>query len=170
MTEDDAEREAADASTTGERTRTASVDVEVADAADANDYIREVARDAGQVAGLVERRVNPDFPDNYVQGIWHAFWWASVTLTTVGYGDISPQTIPGQFLASLVMIMGYGVIAEGVETAEQEAFLAAQDCREVQGYYHSQPLSAGDAERFLRARAANPARIADTRTGSASAA
>ncbi|MEO6174372.1 MAG: ion transporter [Flavobacterium circumlabens] len=47
-------------------------------------------------------------------------YWAIVTLTTVGYGDISPATPLGQFLASLVMIMGYGIIAvpTGIVTAE----------------------------------------------------
>jgi voltage-gated potassium channel len=47
-------------------------------------------------------------------------YWSIVTLTTVGYGDISPVTPLGQFLASLVMIMGYGIIAvpTGIVTAE----------------------------------------------------
>ena len=47
-------------------------------------------------------------------------YWAIVTLTTVGYGDIAPQTPLGQFLASLVMIIGYGIIAvpTGIVTAE----------------------------------------------------
>ncbi len=38
-------------------------------------------------------------------------YWAIVTMTTVGYGDIAPQTPIGQFLASIVMILGYGIIA-----------------------------------------------------------
>ncbi|WP_282136179.1 ion transporter [Seonamhaeicola maritimus] len=38
-------------------------------------------------------------------------YWAIVTLTTVGYGDIAPITPFGQFIASLIMIMGYGIIA-----------------------------------------------------------
>jgi voltage-gated potassium channel len=47
-------------------------------------------------------------------------YWAIVTLTTVGYGDISPQTPWGQTLASLVMIMGYAIIAvpTGIVTVE----------------------------------------------------
>lgn len=47
-------------------------------------------------------------------------YWAIVTLTTVGYGDIAPATNLGQFIASLVMIMGYGIIAvpTGIVTAE----------------------------------------------------
>ena len=38
-------------------------------------------------------------------------YWAIVTLTTVGYGDIAPETPLGQFVSSLLMILGYGVIA-----------------------------------------------------------
>jgi voltage-gated potassium channel len=47
-------------------------------------------------------------------------YWAIVTLTTVGYGDISPQTGPGQFLAAIVMILGYSIIAvpTGIVTVE----------------------------------------------------
>lgn len=47
-------------------------------------------------------------------------YWAIVTLTTVGYGDISPITPLGQFIASFVMIMGYGIIAvpTGIVSAE----------------------------------------------------
>ncbi|MCC9168253.1 ion transporter [Pontibacter harenae] len=53
-----------------------------------------------------------------IEGAEHGFtsiptsiYWAIVTLTTVGYGDISPVTPLGQILASFVMIMGYGIIA-----------------------------------------------------------
>ncbi len=38
-------------------------------------------------------------------------YWCIVTLTTVGFGDIAPVTPAGQFLATLIMILGYGVIA-----------------------------------------------------------
>lgn len=49
-----------------------------------------------------------------------SIYWAIVTLTTVGYGDISPGTTLGQMLASIIMIMGYGIIAvpTGIVTAE----------------------------------------------------
>jgi len=40
-----------------------------------------------------------------------SIYWAIVTVTTVGYGDIAPQTVPGQMLASLMMILGYAIIA-----------------------------------------------------------
>jgi len=49
-----------------------------------------------------------------------SIYWAVVTLTTVGYGDISPVTPLGQFLASIIMIMGYAIIAvpTGIVTAQ----------------------------------------------------
>jgi voltage-gated potassium channel len=49
-----------------------------------------------------------------------SIYWAIVTLTTVGYGDLSPQTPFGKILASLVMVMGYGIIAvpTGIVTVE----------------------------------------------------
>jgi len=53
-----------------------------------------------------------------IEGEAHGFtsiprsiYWAIVTMTTVGYGDISPQTNLGQMVASLVMVLGYGIIA-----------------------------------------------------------
>jgi voltage-gated potassium channel len=50
-------------------------------------------------------------------------YWAVVTLTTVGYGDITPSSPFGQAVASLVMILGYGIIAvpTGIVTAELTA-------------------------------------------------
>lgn len=49
-----------------------------------------------------------------------SIYWTIVTLTTVGYGDIAPQSNLGQFLATLIMILGYGIIAvpTGIVTAE----------------------------------------------------
>lgn len=46
-----------------------------------------------------------------VKSLGDAFWWSFVTATTVGYGDISPSTIPGRITASVVMIMGIGLIS-----------------------------------------------------------
>lgn len=49
-----------------------------------------------------------------------SIYWAIVTITTVGYGDIAPQTAVGQTLASFIMILGYAIIAvpTGIVTAE----------------------------------------------------
>jgi len=49
-----------------------------------------------------------------------AMYWAVVTVTTVGYGDIAPHTVLGRILASMLMIVGYGIIAvpTGIVTFE----------------------------------------------------
>ena len=58
--------------------------------------------------------------ENGFTSIPRSVYWAVVTLTTVGYGDISPNTGPGQFLAAIVMILGYSIIAvpTGIVTVE----------------------------------------------------
>jgi len=57
---------------------------------------------------------------NGFTSIPRSIYWAIVTMTTVGYGDIAPQTPLGQLLASVIMIMGYGIIAvpTGIVSAE----------------------------------------------------
>ena len=58
--------------------------------------------------------------ENGFTSIPQSVYWAIVTMTTVGYGDIAPQTIVGKILASAVMILGYGIIAvpTGIVTVE----------------------------------------------------
>ena len=58
--------------------------------------------------------------DSGFRNIPVSIYWCIVTLTTVGYGDIAPITPLGQFLASIIMIMGYGIIAvpTGIVSAE----------------------------------------------------
>jgi voltage-gated potassium channel len=57
---------------------------------------------------------------NGFTSIPRSVYWAIVTLTTVGYGDIAPQTNVGQALAAVIMIMGYAIIAvpTGIVTVE----------------------------------------------------
>jgi len=59
-------------------------------------------------------------PANGFTSIPRSIYWAIVTITTVGYGDISPQTSLGQAVASMAMITGYAIIAvpTGIVTAE----------------------------------------------------
>lgn len=58
--------------------------------------------------------------ENGFDSIPKSIYWAIVTLTTVGYGDISPGTTLGQFIASFIMILGYGILAvpTGIVTSE----------------------------------------------------
>ena len=69
---------------------------------------------AGTIMYLVEG------PEHGYTSIPRSIYWTIVTLTTVGYGDIHPVTPLGQFIATLIMIMGYGVIAvpTGIVSAE----------------------------------------------------
>lgn len=59
-------------------------------------------------------------PENGFTSIPQSIYWAIVTITTVGYGDISPQTDLGKAVASLTMLMGYSILAvpTGIITAE----------------------------------------------------
>ncbi|TYA57277.1 ion transporter [Formosa maritima] len=61
--------------------------------------------------------------ENGFTNIPKSVYWCIVTLTTVGFGDIAPQTPLGQFIAALVMILGYGIIAvpTGIVSAEYTA-------------------------------------------------
>ena len=69
----------------------------------------------GTIMYLVESEEGSGF-----NSIPRSVYWAIVTLTTVGYGDIAPITALGQFIASLIMILGYGIIAipTGIVTSE----------------------------------------------------
>jgi len=59
-------------------------------------------------------------PQNGFSSIPLSIYWAVVTMTTVGYGDLAPNTTLGRVLASLVMLIGYGIIAvpTGIVTVE----------------------------------------------------
>jgi voltage-gated potassium channel len=68
----------------------------------------------GSAMYVIEFGVNDKF-----SSIPESIYWAIVTITTVGYGDISPVTPMGKFLASFMMILGYAIIAvpTGIVTA-----------------------------------------------------
>ncbi|MEM7337441.1 MAG: transporter substrate-binding domain-containing protein [Actinomycetota bacterium] len=59
------------------------------------------------VIWLVERRdpANEDFESAYWPGVWDGFWWAVVTVTTVGYGDKSPKSNRGRLVALVGMLL-----------------------------------------------------------------
>lgn len=59
-------------------------------------------------------------PENGFTSIPESMYWAVVTMTTVGFGDITPKSVLGQMLASLIMVVGYSIIAvpTGIFTAE----------------------------------------------------
>jgi len=74
-----------------------------------------------------------------VEGEQHGFdsiprsmYWAIVTMTTVGFGDITPKTVPGQFIASVLMIMGYGILAVPTGIVSVELAAAAKQLPDTQ--------------------------------------
>lgn len=85
----------------------------------------------GSIMYLIEGGIESKF-----DSIPRSIYWAIVTLTTVGYGDIAPQTPFGQFLAAVVMIMGYAVIAvptgiisaEIIKNKDEEVAISTQSC------------------------------------------
>lgn len=70
---------------------------------------------------LIER----DADDSNLQTFADALWWAIVTVTTVGYGDHSPVTVEGRAIATLLMLVGIGLV--GVVTANVAAYFVESD-------------------------------------------
>ena len=83
-------------------------------------------------------------PENGFSSIPMSVYWTIVTLTTVGFGDITPQTAFGQFISIIIMILGYGIIAvpTGLITAE---FMAKKE--EMDENTQSCPNCAADHHR-----------------------
>lgn len=70
-------------------------------------------------------------------------YWAIVTVTTVGYGDIAPITPLGQFFASMLMIIGYaiiaiptGIVGAGIVNAQNKAGIASKHCHHCEREDH----------------------------------
>ncbi len=63
------------------------------------------------VFGSLMYLIEGGLPNSQFTSIPRSIYWAIVTLTTVGYGDITPVTALGQFISAIVMILGYAVIA-----------------------------------------------------------
>ncbi len=84
----------------------------------------------GSVMYLIEHEVNPGF-----NSIPRSIYWSIVTITTVGYGDISPITPLGQVIASFIMILGYaiiavptGIVTSAVMNAEKTSGISSESC------------------------------------------
>lgn len=65
----------------------------------------------GLFVWLLEKRNNPEQFSNSVKGIGDGFWWAAVTMTTVGYGDKAPRTLAGRIIATIWMFTAIIIIS-----------------------------------------------------------
>jgi voltage-gated potassium channel len=79
----------------------------------------------GSIMYLVEKR------ENGFSNIPESIYWAIVTITTVGYGDISPVTPMGKFVASVVMLIGYAIIAVPTGIITHDIAVATRQKKEL---------------------------------------
>lgn len=110
-------------------------------------------------------------PQHGFNNIPTAVYWAITTITTVGFGDITPKTDVGRFIASVMMLIGWGTLAvpTGIVTAEMTVRRHAQRDPAVSPAARRRARTAGRAAPTggsgLRPRSSNPAR---TRSGATS--
>lgn len=112
---------------------------------------------AASLAYLLERSTQPDV----FGSIPAALWWAVVTMTTTGYGDVVPQTVLGRMLAGVVMISGIAVIAlwAGIlatgyfEETRRREFLRTWDLVSTVPFFHDVGAAViADVAQLLRRR------------------
>jgi voltage-gated potassium channel len=112
---------------------------------------------SGSLAYLLERSTQPDV----FGSIPSALWWAIVTLTTTGYGDVIPMTTLGRMLGGVVMISGImvfalwaGILASGfAEETRRREFLRTWDLVSKVPFFHDIGASTiADVARLLRPR------------------
>lgn len=108
----------------------------------------------GLITWFFERKKNPEeFGDGRSKGLWSSFWFAAVTMTTVGYGDKSPRSLGGRIVA-LVWMFAAIIIISSITAAIASALTVSQLETNVQGLndlYNTNVGTIGEssAESFL---------------------
>ena len=69
-----------------------------------------VGDDQGAPQILFEHRAENEAQPEAFASIFHSLWWAIVTLTTVGYGDVYPVTVGGKIFTFFVLVIGVGIV------------------------------------------------------------
>jgi voltage-gated potassium channel len=68
------------------------------------------------IGAACEYMVESSAPGTKIHSIGDAFWWAIVTVTTVGYGDIYPVTLEGRIIAAALMFVGIAILGILIST------------------------------------------------------
>ncbi len=84
-------------------------------------YVLASAAILSYASALAVLDVEQDAPDGNIHTIGEALWWALTTVTSVGYGDYFPVTVPGRLVAAGLMVLGIAVL--GVVTATVASWL-----------------------------------------------
>ncbi|XP_028403035.1 uncharacterized protein LOC114525803 isoform X3 [Dendronephthya gigantea] len=86
---------------------------------------------AGIIIWILERNQNNDhFPESFTKGVPEGFWWAYISMTTVGYGDRSPVTVPGRLFALAWILMGLviiSIVTGGIVTSITSVLVVQED-------------------------------------------
>ncbi|MGB7327993.1 MAG: transporter substrate-binding domain-containing protein [Rubripirellula sp.] len=109
----------------------------------------------GLLAWIFERRNNHEhFDRRPVHGIWDGFWFAAVTMTTVGYGDKSPKSVAGRLLALVWMFVGLVIIslftAAATSALTQASLLSRIERTEDLVNYRCGTVNDTTSQHFLR--------------------
>lgn len=110
-------------------------------------YVLSSAAILSYASALAVLDVEQDAPDGNIVTIGEALWWALTTVTSVGYGDYFPVTIPGRLVASGLMVVGIAVL--GVVTATVASWLVesvAADAADDSSHAVRQELAAVRAQ------------------------
>ncbi len=120
----------------------------------------------GTVVWLFERRTNTEqFPAGVAKGVANGFWWATVTMATVGYGDKTPKTGLGRFVAMMWMLASMVIVASVTATIASSLTIERLESRlrgpEDLPRFEVGAIEGTTGDRYLRSQAIAATRYAN---------
>lgn len=88
-----------------------------------------VAFFATLLSGVIITRLDPS-----IGSVWDGMWWAWATMSTVGYGDVVPESPAGRLFGALLIL--FGVVLVSLLTANMSAFIIGSDVKKVEREEH----------------------------------